>query len=893
MDKLHLQHCVVDLSRAKVHLANDTKALTTKEVALLRYLAERPSEIVTREDLLVDVWGYAEGVFSRAVDTTMRRLRNKVEHTPAEPDHLTTVHGEGYRFIPRSEAPIAATSSAALPPPPPVPAVARPLSALVGRSDELGTLETLLGSGARLISIIGPGGMGKSRLAVELLHTHTVLGAPVHVQLIEGTTEAAVLEGLANKIHLKFDQESKGATAATQLGNALAQRGPTLLLMDNLDHDRGVLLEAIQTWLKLASELRIVATTRTRTQLQAEQIVELGPLLEADGVTLFVERARLLRPDFAPDEEMLETIASLVDALDGMPLAIELAAARVRLMSPEQILIRLSGSITFLRGNRPGGTGRHTGLRTMMASAWATLSDTEQRVLAGCTVFRSGFALSAAEAVIQPLIPDGDVMEIIEDLVDTSWLRAVESPQGMRFEQYSTIRAFIENQAETAGELETLRLAHMNWFLQESESRSNNIEDRADAKEITWLEIERANILAAVHQASQADPGIHARLLKGLIESDVARGAVWELNGLLDTLAPPHPDTPAAEAAELYGQRAHARRFIGRIHESKEDVDRALVLAQQTGDPDLVCSARYHAAWVEWDLRDYKAVREHLAVMEQHAPDGEKDHWDTRRLFMQAWADNRVGRHKEALEAGQRSIHLATRNNEPRRVAQAHQAMAYINMDLTHLADAIAHIQKAAEIFERIGDRGNVAYARNTLAMLYATDGEFAKAEPLLIDALVIIRERHDTHGIATMEGNLGAVRLGLHKIEEANQGLWECIRLHDAAAIPRGRSFYTAYLGAARAIAGELGSAEAFIGEADRLMKDSDFGQPVPFMAAIRAHISVAKARRAKESGADEEAAAHLEAARSLGLPPEGEPLAVGVVGFAQQLLTRAIDLS
>ena len=892
MNELHLQHCIVDMQRAKVHKDGATLTLTTKEVELLRYLAQRPSEIVTRDDLLVDVWGYREGVFSRAVDTTMRRLRNKVEHTPAEPDHLTTVHGEGYRFIPRSEnthIPLGTAHHTA----PPASTIPRPSTPLIGRADELASIGDLLDGEGRLISIVGPGGMGKSRLGIELLQAAGRHEGAVHIQVVEGASQAATLEALANKIHTRLEQESEESTAGIQLGNALAQRGPILLVLDDLDGERDILLQAIGTWLERTSELKIVLTTRTRTQLPAEQVVQLGPLQTHDGVALFLERARLLRPDFMPDEDEAQAIETLVESLDGMPLAIELAAARIRLMAPEQILTRLSGSIAFLRGKRPGGLGRHSGLVTMMASSWESLDDIEQRVLVGCTVFRSGFSLHAAESVIGPHIADGDVMEIIEDLVDTSWLRAVESSQGVRFEQYSTIRKFIEEQPEPHAQLSALQDAHMHWFLTESTSRSENIEDRADAKEIAWLEAERANIVAAMRHAAHSEPSIHARLLKGLMESDVARGSVWELNGLLDTLGPLHPETPAKEAAELYTQRAHARRFIGRLEESKQDVERAIKLAEESQDADVMCGARYTAAWVDWDLRNHTAVEQHLANMATHAPDGDQNRWDIRRLFMQAWSDSRSGRLKEAHEAGQRSIQLATQGNEPRRVAMTHQVMAQVARDLDNMSDAISHTEKAAEIFQEIGDTGNVAYAKNALGMLYAVDGDLTEAEPLLMESLEIIRSRHDAHGIALLEGNLGAIRLGLDKLEEANDGLWECLRILDATGIPRGRGFYAAYLGAVRALTDEMGSAEKLMDDAEVALKESGFGATEAFMAAIRAHIQVGHARDASQRDDPDEAAKRLRAAADQGLPAKGEPPALGVVGFAQHLLQQAIDQS
>ena len=129
--------------------------------------------------------------------------------------------------------------------------------------------------------------------------------------------------------------------------------------------------------------------------------------------------------------------------------------------------------------------------------------------------------------------------------------------------------------------------------------------------------------------------------------------------------------------------------------------------------------------------------------------------------------------------------------------------------------------------------------------------------------------------------------------LEAASQSLWECLRILDAAGIPRGRGFYAAYLGATRALMDEASAAGSLMDEAERSLKQSDFGGTEPFMVAIRAHLSVGEARQATQRGEADAAATHLEAARTKGLPPQGERLAVGVVGFAQQLLQRAIAQS
>ncbi len=887
MDELHLQHCVIDLQRGKVHRSDAIESLTTKEIELLRYLAAHPGELVTRDDLLVEVWGYAEGVTSRAADTAMRRLRTKVEADPAEPDHLTTVYGAGYRFIPGSSAPIV--------PPSPAPELALPNEEmpLIGRGEFLAQLDQLRTSNARLITLLGPGGMGKSRLALAHLHKSRehYPGGIWRIDTGDGLPIVVFLQGLCLQLGIQPTPETSIDSLNDQITTELSTRGTALLLTDNFDEDRDPILAAVKTWLQSMPHLHVLITCRARTQLPQERVIELTGLSPEAGAALFLERAQMLRSGFSPDAAEQQTIQELVDTLDGMPLAIEMAAGRIRLMSPEQLLIRLGQSYTFLEGSAPGSTARHTGVIAMMTSSWEALSDEERTFLMGCTVFGGGFSMAAAEAILQPLLSSGSVMNRIGDLMDSSWLRLQDTPQGVRFALYTTVRAFVDKQTGTKQQRKGLRDAHLQWFWGQAKHRGEDIEDRANAGDIQWLAVERANLLMALDHAATATPETHAGLLRVLFEEASTRSASWDIEHLLEH----HPIvkqglSPHGEA-RLRATRAEALRNMGRMPEALADVEMAVKLAIESGDPDIECDARYTACWISWDLRKLEAVEVHLKAMEQRAPEGQMQRWEVKRLFMRCYVGSRSGHLDTAYAAGKQALQIATARNGLRRLAMIHQVLGGVCRDLQDTEDAIAHTRQAAEVFAQIQDTRNVGYIKNALAMLYAVDGQFEQAAPLLDEALTIIEKLQEPHGEAILIGNRGAVHLGMAELTQADACLWKCLQILENKGILRGIGFYKAYLGATRALLGRFDKATRLMDEAEAALLDSDFGWTPGFMAAIRAHLNIGRARAAGQTGNTDVARDHLEAARlilqeasSSGESPQG------VVQFAHHLCANAI---
>jgi len=236
---------------------------------------------------------------------------------------------------------------------------------------------------------------------------------------------------------------------------------PTLLVLDNCEHVVDAVAALVAFLLVTARDLLVVTTSRAPLNIAAERVVLLGQLDAADGVALFVRRARAARPTAELDHDV---VSEVVTRLDGLPLAIELAAARIRAMSLEELRARLADRFALLRGKDRSAPARHQTLTAVIAWSWDLLSAEEQRALAWLARFHDGFGSSAAESMLGP-----GAQDLVESLVDQSLLAVVESGGVVRYRMLETVREFgmlqLADRGETAGSL----TAQTAWALQLSD----------------------------------------------------------------------------------------------------------------------------------------------------------------------------------------------------------------------------------------------------------------------------------------------------------------------------------------------------------------------------------------------------------------------------------------
>ena len=344
-----------------------------------------------------------------------------------------------------------------------------PLTAFIGRADEVAAIRNhLAGDRGRLLTLVGPGGVGKTRLAVEAVRDLPGFPGGVFFVPLAGLREP---EMVADAIAAALDVGSADADAGAVLAVQHVLRDqPALLVLDNFEQ----VIDAAATVVELlqaAPSLRILVTSRAPLRVRGEQEMELLPLTPAadaspaqsPAVQLFADRAQAVRRDFAVDERSAAAIAEICRELDGLPLAIELAAGTMRVLTPTALLARLRGGSRDLRGGARDAPERHRGLNDAIAWSYELLAPSTRALFAQLSAFRGGFSLETAERVCAP---DADVLSGVATLTEHSLVRArVEPAWGARFSMLTTIRHFAADRLGESQQRRAVLDRHASTFL--------------------------------------------------------------------------------------------------------------------------------------------------------------------------------------------------------------------------------------------------------------------------------------------------------------------------------------------------------------------------------------------------------------------------------------------
>jgi predicted ATPase len=344
----------------------------------------------------------------------------------------------------------------------------------------------------RLVTLIGPGGVGKTRLAAKLAETvaERFAGGAWWVELAPVAEPGDIAAAVAGSLGLRdepFVEAFSGLEA--------------LVVLDNCEHVAGAAARWAEAALVACPRLRVVATSREPLDITGEALCHVAPLplptaLYDDAVVLFADRAAAVRPGFAATPETLGPITEICRRLDGLPLAIELAAARTRSLPVEDLAIRLADRLDLLSGGR-GSEPRHRTLRAVVAWTWDLLEGEERRVAQRAAVFPAAFSLEAAERVC---VPADDVLKTISALVDKSVLQLIEGA-APRYRMLETIRAYALEQLTAVDEARRTRAAHTAYFRDLAEAAEPALRTGAQLPWIRVLTAERDNLRAAFESA--------------------------------------------------------------------------------------------------------------------------------------------------------------------------------------------------------------------------------------------------------------------------------------------------------------------------------------------------------------------------------------------------------
>ncbi|MEE2830184.1 MAG: tetratricopeptide repeat protein [Myxococcota bacterium] len=827
--KLTLGACQVDLATRVVSQGDEEQRLTSTEVAQLAYLVQHSPDIVSREELYREVWEHTATLQTRTLDLAVLRLRKKIEVDPKNPLHVLTVYGKGYCFVPSGGQtgdfrPVEGGPSTKV-----RTNLAPPLDSFVGREFELEELSGYFEQEARLVTVKGTGGAGKTRLARRYARSRLedLSGGAWFIDL----TEARTPMGLVQATAMALDVPLGGAdfeVLVTQVGHAISGRGPVLLVLDNFEQVVKHAPITLGCWLQAAPEASFLVTSRESLKLEGEQVFPLAPLPEADGVALFESRARAAGAILQEDPRSRDAIVRVVAALDGLPLAIELAAARAVLLSPTQLLERLSERFELLGGRRQGDTDRQSTLRGLIRWSWELLEPWEQVALAQLSVFRDGFFLEAAEEVLDlSAWPDAPwSLDVVGSLLDKSLLHSWLLDGQPRFGMYVSIQDYAAQKlGEESGAMALRHAQHFASFGTEGFLESLNSHGGVERRKALAVDLE--NLLAGV------DTGLAAG------EAEVAAGCALACVELFE-MHGPYSDGIAllkrvlgqqigrGTEGRLFRRAAWLLYVAGRLTESLEHHHKALAIAREVGDRRAEGITLGTLAHLLHEQGLIPEAREHydqaLAIACEVG-----DRWsEGAALGRLAYLHHSEGQFSEALERHQQALAIAREVGDRRGEGGKLASLALLHHKQGRLLRAQEHIQEALAIARELGDRRGEASYLSTLAHLHHEQGLNPAAQDHYQQALVVVREVGYLRGQGSVLARLAHLYLEQGLILEAQEHYQQALVVAREVGYLRGQGIALGNLGDILSSQGDLLSAEAHLRDAITI---SD--QAIPHAAA------------------------------------------------------------
>jgi len=604
------------------------------------------------------------------------------------------------------------------------------LTTFVGREAELVSAMELLRSN-RLVTLTGPGGTGKTRLALHVASRvlHHFEAGVFFVSLASVGDPTLVPSTIAQILGV---QEMGERPMLDLLKQHLAPM-ELLLVLDNFEQIMPA-ASVVTELLLAAPRLKVLVTSQAVLHVAGEQefpvaplalpdprhLPELGALSQYDAVALFIQRARSVNPTFSVTNQNAPAVAEICARLDGLPLAIELAAARSKLLAPDALLKRLEHSLTILRGARELPARQQT-LHGAIAWSYELLEPEEQTVFRRLGIFVRGWSLEAAEAVVDLSGLSVDVFDTLEALVDKSLVRLEpQSVNETRFSMLQTIRDFALKQLEMAGEQEVVARAHSADFLALAEEAEPNLTGEQRAEWLDRLEREHDNLRAALRFSIDAGNADTALRLSGALwrfwhfRGHLSEGRTWLAEGVA---IPSAKDEKAPLAKALQGLAGLA--YWQRDYEAASAAyDEALAIARERGDPEEVGSALYNLAFSLAARWQAERAMELLA--------------ESRALYEQA--GNRVG------------------------VAYTGLLRETIHQMLGEWAQSLALADEIMQAFRELGDRWGLANALHGLGNAMREAGDVPGAAAAFRDALRIFDEAGDVAGVAMVLGGLAVL---------------------------------------------------------------------------------------------------------------------------------------
>ena len=657
------------------------------------------------------------------------------------------------------------------------------LTSFIGRKKEIDEIKELLKQG-RLVTLTGAGGSGKTRLAQHVAAdlTEEFSDGVWFVDLAPLSEALFVPQAMAVVLGLR----EEGGRPLMDLLVDFVRRRELLFVLDNCEHLVVACAQAVDKLLHAAPRLKIIVTSREGLGVAGEQIFSvpslsipetfhpLAPesLLQYEAVRLFIDRAKAVKNDFAVTDVNASAVAQICRRLDGIPLAIELAAARVLAMAPEQIIVRLDDRFRLLIGGSRTEKPRHQTLRAVVDWSWELLPENERALLRRLSVFAGGWTLDGAEMVgagngIETL----DILDLLSRLASRSLVTWQERQGEPRYHMLETVRQYAHEKLVEVGEEAQLCQRHAEFYSQWVEQARTQVFSPSYAVWIKRLDIEQDNVHAALEWAVNFQPVTALRIANSLadcywsLHSAYAETVHWYERALRSAF-----DAPLEVRAYALANNAEFALLLGII--KSQDIDESVRLARQSGDPNLLATVLTTQGVIRLASMDAQGAAtcfEEALPLAQTPP-------------IKSWILSNIGDlHVSAGDFEQAESYFQRSVNQSRiayswgQITRGLWNLGYLALLRGDFKKARSDLVDGLRLARELNRRTSIAHIIETMGIIDIHDGAFDEARSLLNQALSMLQElgmrsclAHNLEGWARLASAQGDPRRAVHLLSSS-----------------------------------------------------------------------------------------------------------------------------
>ncbi|HCP46307.1 MAG TPA: hypothetical protein DIU15_09710 [Deltaproteobacteria bacterium] len=724
-------------------------------------------------------------------------------------------------------------------------------TSFVGREDELSAMAGLFQQGARLVTLLGPAGTGKTRLA-QVFASERVQDYPGGVwfcDLATAKADDAMLSSVASVLEVPLGaKDPEGGLVQTLNG-----RGPTLLVLDHLEQIASGTGRVLSKLMSDAPDTWFIATSRSPLKIEGEQQLPVGPLtlpssqdpqVEAvednPAVRLFVDRARAVKHDFQLDATNVGDIVQLVHELDGLPLAVELAAARIKVLTPSMILQRLGRRFDLLRSAPSSQGDQATTLYGSLDGSWDLLNPWERAALVQLAVLAGSFFLEAAEAVID--LSDWHdapwALDVIQALADHSLLRVLPPDEEVgqpRYELLRSVRAYtrekLDRDPQTASDLgqggagasQTAEERHSAYFCSFGQPQFiDSLDAPGGLARRQILRRSQADLRVTIERALAGRDATAAALALCALH-EVERFGGYSA-GLLSLCAQvlAHDQLAGPQRVRVLVLRGRLQRLVGQPDAAHADLQAAMELARDNGDTSNEGMVVYALAALARNRgRAHEAQAGYREALKLHRQIGarRREAATLGDLASLLW---RQGELEEARALYQQALVLH-RDVGHRRAEGIHLAeLASLERARGELDAAKSHYETALQIHRELGAKRSEGLVLTNLGLLHHQEGRLDQARATFEQALAIGREMGNRPNEAVVLGNLGDLALDAGDLEAARSHLTEALALCRDIGLRVGEGAFLGSMAVLCAREGRTDDARAHLQAGEDILRDT-----------------------------------------------------------------------